>query len=946
MRAFLCILAAYSAAWLALSPWAPGGWGLAALLVLAFVLARPAANPAQRLHATLAPLHWVVWLAAAAAAIWFRTRFLYTVPAGYLAEVLNFVNFAQYLREHGFPYEPYAWYAHTLFSYVIAVTGWVATDDLVALRFAQVVVSLATVAAIAWCAWVLFGPHAAAWTTALVAISWWHLWATRNGYHQFLTPLFQALVLGGLVAGLRKESKRGLWLAVVGLVGGLHAYWALYLLPPFVLGVVLVFAFWWPRDWAQVRRSVYRCAWVTGWLSVPVLFAVARQPEGFRYLFRGLRPFASGVDSFTEKVMVNAEFLQRAFLPAGGNASLPPVVLDGFCEGAFFVGLALALWTLRRDFAALATLALLATNVAGLLLARTNEFYIIAVFLPVYLLAGLALARLTAAARAIAVPVGALLCVGLGVGWVHSAFGSYERFFGVWAATMFRTPYHPQGVAFLLLPRWQQCVREQACFVPSDEPGRDFEPEALLLGNRLRAFQWQHRLGRLHSDTVLFTPLQLGEHPAISVFLPQDSAIASEWILPLWEHLYPQANRRHVPAPPPWNQPPTAVLAHEVTIPRAAVARYFVPPFHHGTLRVLFWAPISAKYEFRKWVPTGERLRYHDEALGDSGVFLEAGYHPLEFPADGVGWTGWQVRSFGLDWSALELYSVVVPDPVRTRNEMDFVAAVGRPASFAWKAARTVPLPGSIWDMAVCPDGAVVALIGDRLFRVPVSGEPLQLLAAVNLPDAAVRCTEQGVDLLGQDGRWLRFASGVFEEAGRVDCAVRAVAKGEGPLTALCANGAIYVAGEGWIAAPDPSRQRWSRPAAITRCGDRILVVDAARAAILAYDNSGHLLATRRAQRVWWESEVTCDANGTLYLLSWLHGWHAYTPDGALLLHPETEQPGLFAYKDVWFAGFSFRRFVTRGSLGAWTRDTSLQFLERVEYRPSAATGSASVSNR
>ena len=62
-------------------------------------------------------------------------------------EPLAFVFYARRLFLEGLPYVPYAWYAHTLYSYAIAAALFVDSNELVAARLASVTISLLTVLA-------------------------------------------------------------------------------------------------------------------------------------------------------------------------------------------------------------------------------------------------------------------------------------------------------------------------------------------------------------------------------------------------------------------------------------------------------------------------------------------------------------------------------------------------------------------------------------------------------------------------------------------------------------------------------------------------------------------------------------------------------------------------------------------------------------------------------
>ncbi len=874
-----------------------------------------------------------VWLGLTAALVvttWFRLCYWQTVPAGYLGEVLNFVNFAEYLRARGFPYEPYAWYAHTLFSYVIATVRIFVHDPLTALRVAQILISLATATAVAWCAWVLFGARAAWITTALVATSWWHVWATRNGYHQFLTPFFQAIAVGGLVKGLRDKDRYGFWIAAVGIAGGLHAYWALYLLPPFAALLMLFFAWTHPKEWQEVRRPAIGAAILTVLLSLPAIVAVARAPEGLSYVSAGLRPVRVGAETLLEKLLHNAAFLGKALFSAGGNANVPPAVLDYLLRGGALLGFGIILRRARREVSSLTLLVLFAVNLLGLLIAIANEFYVIAIFLPLFLFAGTGFATLLSVSQQRARFLGWATLALFILAWGYFGFASVERFFRIWAYTMFRSPRHPQGLAFLLLPHWQSCIRDGTCAVPAGEPGRDFEEEALLLGVHLPSYRWLHGLGRVYSDSILFAPVQFIPGQPLRLIVPPSIHIEQR-LLPSWQALYPGTTRSELFAPPPWNDPEPTLLALDIRIPSTALQRRIASSDRLFFTDALFWAPEPGLYEFRRLVPGDAPATLHQSVPLSGLLYLDRGYHPVELPWQGWSWTGWQVRRFGLGWEALDHYLIAVTEAEANSLLRSHLAPPAHQAVFEWSVNRTVPLPGQIWDMAFCPDHNLFVLIGQHLYRIDVVSGHTTALTTVVAPDPSLRCTADGVDIVGRDGNWHRWKDDELLAVFPLPCAVKQIAKSSGPLTALCGDARLWLETGEEIFLLDRFGRPLPRPVAVERCHNRIYVLDATLAELLSYSPTGQLLSSKAVPHVWWESELNCDGDQNLYILQWKRGRPVYSPAGALLYHPHSKAPWVFTREGKPFHGFGFRRFVINGDLAAWTRDNEIEVLRRIE---------------
>ncbi|MCX8071485.1 MAG: hypothetical protein N3C12_03385 [Candidatus Binatia bacterium] len=911
------------------SPWVQSVMASLGLAVLALGLATLSAPGQAEFETKPRWLPWCGLIAALAVALWFRVQHWKTVPAGYLGEVLNFVNFAAQLRERGFPYEPYAWYAHTLFSYVIAVVGVFVPDNLVALRIAQQLISMATVTAIAWCSWILFGSTTAWMTAAFVATSWWHLWATRNGYHQFLTPLFQALVVGGLIRGLRDKRKSGLALAALGIAGGLHAYWALYLMVPAAVLVTALFFWQRPEEWKRLRFAVAVAAVAAVALSVPAVVVTARAPEGFSYVFGGLQPVRVGAESVGEKAARNASFLQQAFFPQARQANLPPTLVDSLVRGGLVLGMGAALRRALFEPSSAAILVVLGINLFGLIAAITNEFYVIAVFLPAFVLAGYGYASLLQLARSNSRVLGWVVAASFLASWIYFGQASVKKFFGTWAYSMFRSPQHPQGLAFLLLPHWQRCVREASCLVPGNEPGRDFEGEALSLGVTLPAYRWLHGLGSLLSDLVLFPPIRLISGRPLRLILP-DLPYVTDRLLPDWRRFYAQLTARKIPAPPPWDQREPRELALEVEIPWTDLEQRFVSPFSAAERATVFWSPAAGRYEFRRFVPSVTSPPSAGTLGSEGPAFLESGYYQIVLDDFGWTWTGWQVRRPGMDWEAIDHYLVTVEKPAIASVLAPYLRKMARPSANEWRLRNQLTVPGLIWDMALCPDQSLVSLIRNQIYRIDLNSGEARELGQVSLPDPALRCTADGIDLVGRDGRWLRWSAENIRDVSQIPCAVRALAKAEGPLTALCDNSNLWLEGGAQLELRNRLGRPLRRPVAVERCGTHIHVLDSDLAELLTYTPAGQLVTTKLLPSVWWESELTCDEEQNLFVLKWRTGRPAYNPDGEPLFHPEFHLLGLFRRKHEGFNGFGFRLFVARGRLAAWTRDNEVEVLERV----------------
>ncbi len=95
------------------------------------------------------------------------------------------------------------------------------------LRATAAVLGTASVAAVAWLAWLWFGPLAAIAATAWLAVSQWHLNYSRWGEMPIMSPLLETLVAIGVTVGLRATGTRaaaGWALAGVAFGAGTYTY--------------------------------------------------------------------------------------------------------------------------------------------------------------------------------------------------------------------------------------------------------------------------------------------------------------------------------------------------------------------------------------------------------------------------------------------------------------------------------------------------------------------------------------------------------------------------------------------------------------------------------------------------------------------------------------------------------------------------------------------------
>jgi hypothetical protein len=241
-----------------------------------------------------------------------------------------------------------------LFFYAAAAAMRVLDIGVLALRSTAAVVGILTVAATAWMAYELFaddeadGAHwLAALTAALLATSFWHVLLSRIGFRAVTQPLLQALTLGALWRGLRRDDWR--WLALGGVFCGLTGYTYLAARAfPLPLAIALLVLIVFDRDvWMRRLGQAVVFDLVSFALFVPLGLYFAQHPDVFTNRMRQVGPgddwnaAVDGISAAFKMLFVQGDPYIRFNLPS--RPLFGPVV-------AFFllVGLTVTIWRLFR----------------------------------------------------------------------------------------------------------------------------------------------------------------------------------------------------------------------------------------------------------------------------------------------------------------------------------------------------------------------------------------------------------------------------------------------------------------------------------------------------------------------------------------------------------------------------------------------------------------------
>ncbi len=858
--------------------------------------AQPRVVPSARIYVVLGTLF------AAAIGLFFRLRYLWTVPPGWGFEPLRFVFFAQQLIQEHFPYRPYDWYAHTLYSYWIALAMLVVRQPLLAFRVASVVLSISTLVAMWLCLRRLISARAAWIGTALLGSSYWHMFASRNGYHQLQLPLFQLLFMYGLIGGVQTARFRYFLVAAVAMVLGLHCHWGFYLMPPVWL-VFVLYLFVYHRDlWRRAMPGMMIAAGLTTLALVPLATFYWYHLKVFGYIGQGFDPRSVQSSGQATKLLRNLSFiLWELSGHPHARAEYGPAT-DWLVASGTLLGLALSLRWFKRSPAHALLVILFLINCAGLAVTVGNYFYIIATMAAAYAFAAIAVAatleqwetlspRLAPAAFAVVVGV---------IGWqAHNNFAWYigERIYRETAH-----PFKSPGSSYPVLPEVERLAATHTVFLPRDEPGRDFDDQLYALGDKLPAYSFLHKTHVYDVTRILFPAVETGGPDGVAIVVPNGPYV-DRVILPTLRKLYPRLEIAMIMPPEPYRSEKDIAVAYRLVIPQADLRRYqglrrkAAADGGEASLDGFLFVPEDGRYFFHHLHESTARLWLHGEEVEfgeQSATPLEAGLHPLHM----VGGTPEEVlwRGPSVHWESLVPH-LLNDGGQRPELFAPYLAAMGRQAPFYYSETARVPVTPSVQD-ALLTEGGGFAAIDAYAFRL--YGSARQVLGTVKMPgprDFRLGATADQFLTLDPSGVVFGIDDTGYRQLASIPCRPVDEAMDGDRFVALCIDGRLLAS-----SGPSPSAEPLLaadgapllRPISMARAPEGYYVVDALASALLLYDEHGNLLRTQLMPHLYWDSEVRVDSEGRLYIKRRGQGMRTYSADGHLLFHPLTGVPSLF----------------------------------------------------
>jgi hypothetical protein len=496
-------------------------------------------------------------LAAAAVvgvvAVFYRTRYLDTVPIGFPDEVLGqFLAFSDRLLREGLIYLPVYGYASTLHAYLAALMWRLFGATFHVFRVYLAALGVASCLAMYWWLKRLFGVREAVIGGILLASSPWHQWATRWGYHTALTPLFTMLFCAALFA-LTKSSHKARWAVVVALLFalGVHGHWGFALeavAGVLFLGYVAITGRGFLREHARALTLM-----VASGALLLAPFAVYFFGEAARSSYMRGRLAADAVASSMSQLEKYAYNLKqcycqysaspeaRALAEHSGGISTAMAVAGG-------CGLLLCLVKARRSSAHAMMVLFYLVNLAGLTI--TSALHIYATYLLVFWIGAAAVLGVEAwrAVEALVSRRASKIAVAVACGVVLAAAAArdYRHYFGTY---LYDVHGEPGWTGTYLLEKMRTAPRRGDVYLPRNEPEIDFNDAVLSLGG-IGDYTFVRDADTVHADTLFF-PRSAGAGRAAEVFLPAQPFWTSVFI-PRLRAIYPHLDVHEIPFPRPW----------------------------------------------------------------------------------------------------------------------------------------------------------------------------------------------------------------------------------------------------------------------------------------------------------------------------------------------------------------------------------------------------------
>jgi hypothetical protein len=530
----------------------------AALLALRDVFFRPPPErPRYRRVST-----WIASIAVVCVALFFRTRYISTVPLSFMREQYAQVyNVAAQLVNEGFFYFPICGYTSSLHIYMIALVWKIWGISITYARYFIAAWGVLSATVMFWWVKKLFGLRAAFLGGLLIAVSPYHQAACRAGHNVPYLPFF-AMLFSGLLYQMTRSDRKMLpaILAGAAFTLGVHGHWAFTLLGAAAL-LFLVYCAITERGFLKSNRgALIMLAAATMLFMTPCAVYFLRYPNRADYMFR-MANTAPGPGAMKYISNLRTCFVAYAtssrFLPAANTAVL---IAGG-------VGLFLSLIRCFRSRAHALVLIFFVVTLAGIVTTRDDIAYVS--YLLIYWLAFAAIAGAEAwmaleslfPSRVWRVAAGAVAIAAIGM----CAVLDYRIFFHIYAFKAQILPPSPERSACYLVEDIRSEAKNHDLYLSMYNPNHDIGMELLHLRNHFPPYAFLKSALPIRTASLFFPGAPRGNNKGLVAYLPPTPFWTGVQI-PRLALLYPHIEVTAFPAPPPWGERQSPILM-KFTIP-------------------------------------------------------------------------------------------------------------------------------------------------------------------------------------------------------------------------------------------------------------------------------------------------------------------------------------------------------------------------------------------
>jgi hypothetical protein len=861
--------------------------------------------------------------------IYFRVYALKTCPSGYGPEPLNFIAFAERLKNEGLSYIPYSWYAHTLYSYVIRAFMIFTDSPVMAQKYASSFISITTLLVLFFSLSNLFSKRIAWLSIFFFASSYWHLFISRYGYNLFLLPFFQALFILTLCLALKRNSL--VFHIISGLVVALalHAYWGCYLIPIVWLGVMIYLWLFNKTLWNSSKYKFLIALLVFLLCIIPLIyFFYTNYQFDLSYPISKFYENSKIGDSISTKLHKNIVAIAWS-LSGNSNAgswahSAPLTNLALSC--LFFYGLINLIRNLNDRYENPLIFLMFFIYLLGLCI-TTTELYIAALLVPIIYLTAYGFLQFLITFQSYKskqLVQFKLLCFMILL--ICFAMKDWNTFFFERIHTQFY-----KSSWFILGENLKESLTNSNVFIPFEEPDRDFGPEITELANNYKYYHFIKSIQSFTPKKIFFTPSDFFNDKNVEIYLPAHSNAHTQIIHDL-ETLYPFLHKQLLPFPAPYNVGPyrAEYIAQKITLSgtllKQQLTKLFSEEKNKANNKILgyFYAPKDGEYHFRHssdnsktsfHVYLSNNIHHSNtniNKLASNGntYLLEQGPYQIDITSADKDLSKAEFSTDNKNWEPLTFFF----HPKLPKNKdiiSPYLSQLGRISSFYYRRIANISKPAQFTDIVfIGPQSILAASHDGNLWEFTYNPENSSLTGDVIGQGAPSYLSKIENQLFGvtNDGKILTYKNRVWEIDADLQCHPIDVTTYKSTIYILCTNNSLKeynsITKQIRITQLEQTKllSNHLQLSSFAVNSSNIFGLDWQNSNLIYFDNNQSEITISRQIRLpnlWMTSEIRTDNEGFIYHRRADGSYRVFDKEQKLLFNSFDKSPNLFFEDDI-----------------------------------------------